>query len=1039
MSQLQIYNASAGSGKTYTLVKEYLKILLSSDYPDSFKQILAITFTNKAVNEMKQRVVKNLNHFASEEILENPSPLFSQISEELKLAPITVHQRAKSTLKKILFNYAFFDIVTIDKFNHRLLRTFAFDLKLPVNFEVCLDTEFMLEQAIDNLLRQAGDNELLTKVLIDFALEMADEDKSWDITEALRKTAKMLSEENHTAYLEAFEGYALADFYHARKKIKENIEKLKDIAQKTGSQTIKTIHENNLVASDFHGKTLYNHFQKIANGEISSTLYNNKLEEKLLDGTLYVKNAPAQIKTAIDNLHSYLIQQYQTAKNAIFGVLFFQNLLNNLTPLSLLNAVNQEFKTVLKEENSIPIADFNNLIANAIAQQPAPFIYERLGEKYRHYFIDEFQDTSGMQWQNLVPLISNALAGETLGGKKGSLLLVGDAKQAIYRWRGGKAEQFMGLYGEENPFYVEKKTFSLESNYRSLDEIIHFNNAFFGFISGFLTDNTYKTLYKNSSFQKSNKKPGGYVSIDLFENEEFETEAYCEKVFEIIVDLKEQGFGLGDICILVRKKEEGATIANFLAEKSIKIVSSEALLIKNNPEICFLENLLSYLLDNSNEVAKVQVLHYLGHKCQPEQLYHFWLHNKNSVTTLFANYGFNENTFWGLSLFSGVQYAIASFCRNTGSDAYLQCFLELIFEFSVKTTGHLHSFLSFWEEKKNKASIVAPQTNDAVQIMTIHKAKGLEFPVVIYPFANTGIYNSLSEKMWLPLQEDFIELPFGLFNKNKNLLAYSEEAATQYHDHEAKQQLDAFNVLYVALTRPVEQLYILTRKESLSKDFESPKNLSQLFMAYLISCGLAKEGKKHYSFGQKMAKLTPHEKQDEIAGTLIFTPSFRWPQSLSVVTKAGSLWGSKNETALERGNLLHLLLADVIKTDDVSPVVSTAVKIGLVEVEDFMSIENTLHKLVRHPLIEILFSDSKDMVFTEKEIFTESGETLRPDRLNIHPEQLVSIVDYKTGSFETGYEHQINNYALSLMQMGFSIKQKLLVFINNEIEVLPIG
>lgn len=1038
MSQLQIYNASAGSGKTYTLVKEYLKILLSSDYPDSFKQILAITFTNKAVNEMKQRVVKNLYAFASEEILSRPSPLFGQISEELKLAPVTVHQRAKSTLKKILFNYAFFDIVTIDKFNHRLLRTFAFDLKLPVNFEVSLDTGLMLEQAVDNLLQQAGEDELLTKVLIDFALDMADEDKSWDITEGLKKTAKMLLEENHAAYLEGFEGYGLAHFYEVRQKTKAYIKELAESAQKTGNQTLKTLHENNLSASDFSRGTLYYHFQTIATGEVSASLYNNKLEKNIAEGNLYVKNAPQHIKETINGLQSYLMHQYQVAKNTVYKTLFFQNLLNNLTPLSLLNAVNHEFKAIQKEENSIPIANFNNLIGNAIAQQPAPFIYERLGEKYRHYFIDEFQDTSSLQWQNLIPLISNALAGETLTGKKGSLLLVGDAKQAIYRWRGGKAEQFMGLYGPENPFHVEKKTFSLESNYRSLDEIIHFNNAFFGFISGFLTDEKYKALYKNGSFQKSNKNPGGYISIDFFEKDDDETESYCQRVYEIINELEKEEVSLGDICILVRRNEEVATIAHFLAENNIKIVSSEALLIKNNPEICFLENLLHYLQDNSNEVAMAQVLHYLGNKAQPDGAYSFWVDNKNAVTTLFANYGFIENTFWGLSLFNGVQYAIACFCSNTGSDAYLQYFLELIFEFSVKSARHLYSFLSFWEEKKSKLSIVAPLANDAVQIMTIHKAKGLEFPVVIYPFANSALYNNQSEKMWLPMDDQTIDLPYGLLNKNKNLLGYNEEVALNYHDYEAKQQLDAFNLLYVAVTRPVEQLYILTRKVALPKESDLPTNFSQLFMAYLIHEGLWQEGINHYGLGQEKPVSIHQKTLNKFAGTVTFAPRFTWAQNFKIITKAGSLWGSKTESAIERGNLLHLLLADVITSEDVSPVVASAVKNGFVEFANSAAMEETLNQLVRHPSLKVLFNGN-DTVLTEKDIFTEAGETLRPDRLNIHPDQSVTIIDYKTGVFETGYELQLNNYSLSLGQMGFTVQQKLLVFINNEVQVLPIA
>ncbi len=266
-------------------------------------------------------------------------------------------------------------------------------------------------------------------------------------------------------------------------------------------------------------------------------------------------------------------------------------------PLTVLNAIQQEIKTIESERDQIPISSFNTIISDEIRNQPAPYIYERLGEKYRHYFIDEFQDTSQMQWENLVPLISNALESEDEQGNMGTLLLVGDVKQAIYRWRGGRAEQFLNLINKEtNPFVVEPHISSLETNYRSREELIKFNNTFFTVTSPFLGSPQYNLLFTDGNKQDFNDKVGGYVDLNFIkmpkENKDLE---YCNEVLRSIKDARADKYNYADICILTRKRKHGIILADFLIEQNIPIISSETLLLKNNPKVNFLINLLKHI------------------------------------------------------------------------------------------------------------------------------------------------------------------------------------------------------------------------------------------------------------------------------------------------------------------------------------------------------------------------------------------------------------------------------------------------------------
>ena len=614
-----IYDASAGSGKTYALVKEYMKIILVANKNDAYRNILAITFTNKAVHEMKSRIVGSLSEFAKDEPSEKALGLMQDLAIETKLSIIQIKTKSQQIIKHIIHNYAAFDISTIDKFTHKVIRAFAHDLGLPMTFEVTLDTENLLTEAVDALIAQAGEDETLTKLLIDFTMEKTDDDKSWDISREILETGRLVLNENNRNEITHFQDKSITEFVEIKKKLAQACKVLEKENTKFAENALLLIENNGIDLKSFSRGTFPNHIQSIVDGKFNPK---NKMFREFEDISI---NKTAKDGAIIENIIPELLQILDAVYKNFEKRDFYKAFLKNITPLSLLNTVSNELSKIQEEQNVLSISEFNAIIHREIQNQPAPFIYERLGERYRHFFIDEFQDTSEMQWQNLIPLIDNATSSE-IDGEKGTLMIVGDPKQSIYRWRGGKAEQFIELSKEHNPFNNPEKVLEhLDKNYRSYSQIIEFNNDFFQLLSNEFEHENYKDLYQNHSHQKTNAKTGGYVNISFIPKiEESEddgealdkTELYLLATLNTILKVKQQGFELKDIVILTRKRSHGIAVANYLTEQGIPLLSSETLMIQNATEVRFIIHLLKYLKNNSDLEAKAHFLHYVAEKIQ---------------------------------------------------------------------------------------------------------------------------------------------------------------------------------------------------------------------------------------------------------------------------------------------------------------------------------------------------------------------------------------------------------------------------------------
>ncbi|PXY44879.1 UvrD-helicase domain-containing protein [Flavobacterium hydrophilum] len=1043
-----IYDASAGSGKTYTLVKEYLKIILSSPKNDAYRNILAITFTNKAVHEMKSRIVGSLSEFTKDDPSAKAIDLMEDLSRETGLSVIKIKTKSQNIIKHLIHNYAAFDISTIDKFTHKVIRAFAHDLNLPMTFEVTLDTENLLIEAVDAIIAQAGQDETLTKLLIDFTMEKTDEDKSWDVSREILETGRLVLNENNRNEILHFHDKSIEEFVAIKKKMSVLCADLEKENAEFALQALLLIDKNGIDLKSFSRGTFPNHLENIRDGKFNTR---NKTFHEFDDIAI---NKTAKDKALIENIIPDLLQILVKVYKNFEKRDFYKAFLKNITPLSLLNTVSNELVKIQSEQNILSISEFNAIIHREIQNQPAPFIYERLGERYRHFFIDEFQDTSEMQWQNLIPLIDNALSGQDDFGNKGTLMIVGDPKQSIYRWRGGKAEQFIELSKDVNPFNNPDKLIKhLDTNYRSYSEVIDFNNAFFKLISTEFSNEDYKNLYENHSFQNTNSKKGGYVNISFlpliekndFADEEEVTEKldlYVLATLNTIQKVIRGGFEYKDIVILTRKRGQGVAIANYLTEQSIPLLSSETLMIQNATEVRLIIHLLKYLNNSVDLEAKANFLHFLANAKEIEMPIHDFiaegmnqkLENDFEKWLLAFDVSLSFENIRKKSLYEAVEIIISKFVLPFEGNAYVQYFLDIVLERDIRNQAGMADFLNYWEKNSEKFSIPSPEGNNAVRIMTIHKSKGLEFPVVIMPFAEEDYNRKPKDKLWLDTEDEDLGVPKALIDNSSSVESFGESASVVFNLKKQEELLDNINVLYVALTRAEEQLYVISQSLKERKDGEFPNNMASFFIKYLMNKGVYDSEKLEYEFGNSK-KLSPSGKTLDSLKTIPVVSEVLNLKNIKIAQREALMWGTHQQEAISYGNIVHEILAFVKDKSDIDLAITKAIENGLITYSQKEIVFKTLQEIVNHPEISICF-DGENTVLNEQTIVQKQGKTLKPDRVVLTRNMEAYLLDYKTGVKNPKYMHQIQEYQNAVEDLGYKVLKRALVYIGTEIDVV---
>ncbi|MDD5149410.1 MAG: UvrD-helicase domain-containing protein [Flavobacterium sp.] len=1040
-----IYDASAGSGKTYALVKEYLKIILVAPKNDAYRNILAITFTNKAVHEMKSRIVGNLSEFAKDEPSKKTQDLMQDLAKETELSIIQIKTKSQQIIKHIIHNYAAFDISTIDKFTHKVIRAFAHDLGLPMTFEVTLDAENLLIEAVDAIIAQAGEDETLTKLLIDFTMEKTDDDKSWDISREILETGRLVLNENNRNEITHFQEKTIAEFVEIKSKLAEACKVLEKANTAFAENALSLIEKNGIDLKSFSRGTFPNHLQSIVDGKFNPK---NKMFREFEDISI---NKTAKDSAIIESIIPELLQILDTVYKNFEKRDFYKAFLKNITPLSLLNTVSNELAKIQEEQNVLSISEFNAIIHREIQNQPAPFIYERLGERYRHFFIDEFQDTSEMQWQNLIPLIDNATSSE-IDGEKGTLMIVGDPKQSIYRWRGGKAEQFIELSKVHNPFNNPEKVLEhLDKNYRSYSQIIEFNNDFFQLLSNEFEHEDYKDLYQNHSHQKSNDKTGGYVNISFIpkieeteENSEAldKTQLYLLATLNTIQKVQKQGFELKDIVILTRKRSHGIAVANYLTEQGIPLLSSETLMIQNATEVRFIIYLLKYLKNSSDLEAKAHFLHYVAEHIQDQLPIHDFIAQgmDKKQESEFENWLKNFDislSFQDIrkkSLYESVETIISKFIHFQNGNAYVQYFLDIVLERDVRNQAGISDFLNYWDKNAEKFSIPSPEGKNAVRIMTIHKSKGLEFPVVIMPFADEDYSRSPKNKLWIDAEVDDFGLPKVLVDNSKAVEGFGEAAKLVYVQKFQEELLDNINVLYVALTRAEEQLFVISDMNLDSKGVARKNNMSTFFVNYLDNKGQFEEDKFEYEFGNP-AKLSSESDKTEDVQLIQSVGEVLNPKNIKIAQRESVMWGTHQQEAIEYGNVVHEILSFVKTKNDVDLAITKAVESGLITFNQKEVVFKTIQEIVNHLELSNYFEEGNE-VLNEQTIIQKESKTIKPDRMVLTKNKEVYLLDYKTGTHNAKYQLQLENYENAIELMGYKVIKKSLVYIGEQINVV---
>lgn len=1040
-----IYDASAGSGKTYALVKEYLKIILTANKNDAYRNILAITFTNKAVHEMKSRIVGSLSEFAKEESSRKALDLMRDLEIETNLSIADIKTKSEQIIKHIIHNYAAFDISTIDKFTHKVIRAFAHDLNLPMTFEVTIDSENLLIEAVDAIIAQAGEDEVLTKLLVDFTMEKTDDDKSWDISREILDTGRLVLNENNRNEITHFKDKSIEDFITIKKKLNEVCFDFEKVNIAFATDALHLIEKNGIDQKSFSASHFPNHLQSIVEGRFTPK---NKVYRETEDIKI---NKTAKDRDSIESIIPELLKTLDEIYKNFEKISFYKAFLKNITPLSLLNSVSNELEKIQKEQNTLSISEFNAIIYNEIQNQPAPFIYERLGERYRHFFIDEFQDTSEMQWKNLIPLIDNATSSE-IDGEKGTLMIVGDPKQSIYRWRGGKAEQFIELSKGKNPFNnPDKNLVHLDKNYRSYSEVIDFNNHFFQFLSSEFENEDYKDLYKNHSHQKANSKLGGYVNLSFLptkeslkeDDEELENdEHYLIATLNTIQKVKNQGFEYKDIVILTRKRDQGILLANYLTEQSIPLLSSETLMIQNASEVRFIVNVLKCLKNSFDNEAKAHFLLYIAEYVQDKMSIPDFIasgiekkNEKDFEEWLISfSISFSFQDIRKKSLFEAVEIIISKFVISKSNNAYVQYFLDIVLERDLRNQAGISDFLEYWGKNAEKFSIPSPEGKNAVRIMTIHKSKGLEFPVVILPFAEQDFSRKPKDKLWLNAEEEVLGLSKVLIDNSSAVEGYGEDAKTIYDQKKQEELLDNINVLYVALTRAEEQLYVISQIIKTNKDGNYSNNMAAFFIRYLIGKDVFQESQLEYSFGD-FVKLSPDSKKEERLKTITSVSQVFNPKNIKIAQRESLMWGTHQLEAIEFGNVIHEILALVKTKNDIDLAITQAVESGLIVMNQMKIVQKTLQEIVNHIELEGCFSGEHE-VLNEQTIIQKEGSMIKPDRVVITKEEDVFLLDYKTGVHNAKYQMQLEKYQIAIEKMGYKVVKKVLVYIGTQISVV---
>ena len=983
---IKVLKASAGSGKTYTLTNEYLDLLRNSLH----SKILAVTFTNKATEEMKSRIVKELNKRAKEDN----------------------DKKAAESLKTILHDYSHFNVSTIDKFFQKVVRSMFRELGFSGIYDLILDKTLLLDEMVNEMRITLDQYPNAYNLLLETAFSKLKEEQDWSSYKDIINLSKYLWKDEFMNLtpkeLESYNYENVRNFFaECNKKREDILNEWADLASKIrnsfkvdidlGPRTkigayftrIDACINKNEEKLQFTEKQLIA-IHEILNGKDLLESVLNATDRKKYGKTLHEDGFVVAFLEFL-NTYTSTIEMFMSLKVVVAYAQF----------LPILVEINKLLRDRLIERNELLLSDVNHLLAGMIGKDDAPFIYEKIGTQIQHYLLDEFQDTSTMQWQNFIPLVHNSVS----EGKDN--LIVGDVKQSIYRWRNSDWDILAN--GIKSKFVHNVKEDSLEYNWRSKANIVDFNNKFFTKLSASLDENSglvvgaYSDVTQKIHVKREHSN-GGYVNWKVWKKVNGEKIDYQKEELEAIYnDIQEalnKGYSKKDIGILVRGNVEGAVIAKYLLENGIDVISSESLYISSHNDVKLLIFLLKRAVAGQSDLIKL-ILESLGESFKKD---------KNSILD---NDEIKKAS--TLPLFEQVEryIQILDLSNKPDSISYIQAFQDLVFDYTQKKSSNINDFLQWWNLEGVTKSVQAGAMSDAVNVMTIHKSKGLDFPVVLVPFCEWPLSSPNVEIKWLKnkiegLTNTLPILPIGL-TKALNGTIFEEE----YNKEKLNKKLDNINLLYVALTRPRNVLNIYSAPNGNSYEIYNWVSgvLSNLYEVQM--CIDEDDSKITYSYGEIIEKLADEELKEEESKVKQLEglyPSFNYKSS-----KVKFRLQTETSEIQQRGNVLHGILQFVKTKEDVARAINKAVRMGLISSKEVGPKKEELEGIVNNPLVSELFDGSYPVVWNERTIIADKN--YRPDRIMEKDGELL-VVDYKFGEKHDKYYAQIRNYVKLLKQMN---------------------
>lgn len=1040
---LTVAKASAGAGKTFLLAKTYIDCLFAQRGSNRHRHILAVTFTIKATAEMKQRIIRELHLLA----MGKDSAYADFLMKKHRLSPEQLQEQARTILFNLLQDYSACRVNTIDAFFQQIIRSFAHELNLPGSYNVELDAKQIRETAVDEFLFNLpkDTSNPAFQVLQQIVEDKLETETSWDPTNEIYSISKEL----HNEYLQLC-GEHLYTFLQNKEAvqayrkqliaIQTNYEKqLRDLEK----QVTGYLQENNLKESDFsNGKNLFAPFH-YSPDDIWGGKYKDppkRLQNVLADSSTAVKKADTHLLPYVDELIPLFRQFYDLITGEpLRKFITAKMILKYFSYLSLLTDIRRVIDEDNLRLNRLPLADANALLSSVVGtENDVPFVYEKVGVQLHNFLIDEFQDTSTMQWNNFLPLLRESLATDNAD------LIVGDVKQSIYRWRGSNYELLQS--GVQSAF-PKATVQSMGDNWRSDCEVVAANNEMLAGLAKAANDdfnslynhptgdlhNRIASIYEDVKQTPQRNTEKGYVQVQFFDEKEHDLPN--NEMLRIIHDIQQRGMSLSRLAILVRKGKEAVEVASFLQKNNIPVISSEGLRLSSSLAIQALVAAMHYMLQ-PDDATYLFFFRYA---------YSRFLNNTSPSQTMSATLASSGNEPFTPKQWEDIHnlhtlplYQMVLGLETTlsvpQSDPYVLAFNDVVLTYSQSRQADLFSFIDWWQQNGSEKTLPPPADANAVQILTIHKSKGLEFDQVIIPYFDweKAIKKGNTENLlWVKAPTTF---PYSHENTSANSfpappilpVSFSHKLAFSLFADDYWQELqslyvDNLNIAYVAFTRAKRELYVLIPKKN------SIGTLLQTVLQPYLQGNIFERGEKPTAEPTIATPIVsePIETPESPSCSASVVPvSSRLRLRLHRYSTFSTEHTANLSRQLDLGLIMHQLLQKVRIQGDEHAAIEDLIRTGVIRPEQKQQLDEEFQRFW-HLVEPTNWFSPEARVLCEQEILLPDASVRRPDRLVLWGKHAV-VIDYKFGSKKLpAYQEQVRGYMQLLRQMNFTVEAYL--------------